>query len=130
MSEPPSYNPDVEHLRLLRIFHFIYAGVTALFACIPIFHLVLGFVMLLAPHTFGSGRNQPPAFLGLFFVIIGSIIILLGWSFAALVAWSGVNLGRRQRYTLCFVTACICCLSVPFGTILGVFTIVVLDRPG
>jgi hypothetical protein len=129
MSEPPTYNQDLEHLRLLRIFHFVYAGVTALFSCIPLIHVALGLVILFSPEIFGSPRSQPPRAFGLFFVFIGGMIILLGWSFAALVAWAGVNLGRFRRHTFCLVIACLCCLSIPFGTILGVFTIIVLNRP-
>jgi len=128
MSEP-AYSQDAEHLRLLAIFHYVCAVLFALGACIPIIHLVIGFVMLLSPHSFGPGRNQPPAFIGLFFVIFASIFILLGWTIAALLAWAGRNLSRRKHYNFCFVMACIACLFMPIGTILGVFTILVLMRP-
>lgn len=130
MSEPALINQDEEHLRLLRVFHFVCAGLAAFFACIPIFHLIIGLVMLLAPQIFGSARNQPPAFIGLFFVIIASVFILMGWTFAALLALVGRNLGRRKHYTFCFAMACVACMFAPFGTVLGVFTIIVLLRPG
>ena len=131
MSEPAHINQDEEHLRLLRIFHFICAGLAALFACIPIIHLIFGLVMLLSPQIFGPAKGQqPPAFLGLFFVIFASVFILMGWAFAALLAWAGSNLGRRKHYTFCFAMACVACMFAPFGTVLGVFTIVVLIRPG
>jgi len=41
---------------------------------------------------------------------------------------TGRNLSNRQSYTFCFVVACISCLLMPLGTILGVFTIVTLSR--
>ena len=129
MSESARINQDEEHLRLLRIFHFICAGLAAFFACIPILHLVFGLVMLLAPQAFGAGKDQPPAFIGLFFVIFASVFILLGWTFAALLALAGRNLGRRKHYTFCFAMACTACMFAPFGTVLGVFTIIVLIRP-
>ncbi len=129
MSEPVLINRDEEHLRLLTIFHYVCAGLAALFACIPIIHLVLGLVMVLAPHIFGPGKNQPPQFLGLFFVGFAMAIIALGWTFAALLAWTGRCLARRVHYTFCFVMACVACLFQPFGAVLGVFTIVVLLRP-
>ncbi|MEK7706731.1 MAG: hypothetical protein AAB380_01890 [Verrucomicrobiota bacterium] len=129
MPEPPFINRDEEHLRLLTIFHFVCAALAALFACIPIIHFVLGLVMLFAPHAFGPGKNQPPQFLGLLFVILGLGLMLAGWTFAALLAWAGRCLGRRKHYTYCFVMACVACLFQPFGVVLGVFTIVVLLRP-
>lgn len=114
---------------MLRIFHYVCAGMAALFGCIPMIHLGLGLLMLLAPQTFGPAAQQPPRALGLMFVILGGAFILFGWTFAALLAWTGRNLGRRKHYTFCFVMACIACMFMPFGTVLGVFTIIVLLRP-
>lgn len=129
MSEPVLINQDEEHLRLLTIFHYVCAGLAALFACLPIIHLVVGLVMLFAPHVFGPSKAQPPQFLGLFFVGFATAFIVLGWTFAALLAWAGRCLGRRTHYTFCFVMACVACLFQPFGVVLGVFTIIVLLRP-
>ena len=41
---------------------------------------------------------------------------------------AGRSLALRKRYSFVLVMACIECLFIPFGTILGVFTIVVLSR--
>jgi hypothetical protein len=41
---------------------------------------------------------------------------------------SGHFLGKRKRYWFSFIVACVECFSLPFGTILGVFTIIVLSR--
>jgi hypothetical protein len=122
-------NQDEEHLRLLSIFHYVCAGMAALFACFPVFHLVLGLVLLFKPESFGPGNNQPPAFVGLFFIMFASIIILFGWVFAACVAYAGHCLGQRKHYTFCLVMAGVACLFMPFGTVLGIFSIIVLVRP-
>ena len=53
-------NQDLEHLRLLSIFHYVVAGITAFFACFPVFHLVFGLVMLLAPGTLEDGPMNLP----------------------------------------------------------------------
>ena len=119
---------DNEHLRLLSIFHYVLGGLVALFACIPIIHLVVGLVLILAPHVFGNGSNQPPVFLGWLFVVLGGCFILMGWTFAALVLIAGRCIARRKHYTFCFVVACVECLWIPFGAVLGVFTILVLNR--
>ena len=119
---------DDEHLRLLSIFYYVKSGISALFACIPIIHVVLGLVFIIAPHVFGHGNDQPPAFVGLLLVMLGSFLILFGWTFAILALIAGRCIARRKHYTFCFVMACVECLSVPFGTVLGVFTILVLNR--
>jgi hypothetical protein len=122
-------NQDEEHLRLLSIFHYVCAGFAALFACIPIFHLLMGLLLLFKPEGFGSARNQPPAFVGLFLIIIAAIMIVFGWAIAIGIACAGRCLAQRKHYTFCLVMAAIACLFMPFGTILGVFSIIVLVRP-
>jgi len=122
-------NQDEEHLRLLSIFHYVCAGFAALFACLPIFHLLLGMLLLFKPQGFGPTGNQPPAFFGLFMIIFATMMILFGWAFAIGIAYAGRCLRQRKRYTFCLVMAAIACMFMPFGTILGVFTIIVLVRP-
>ena len=132
---PPTLPPesrlvdrDEEHLNLLSILHYVLAGITALFSCFPIIHVGLGVLFLVAPQSAGKGSPPPPA-IGWVFIIIGGTIILFGWTLAALVAFAGRSLGLRRRYLLCFVVACLMLMSFPFGTALGIFTIMVLIRP-
>ena len=99
-----------------------------MFACIPIIHVVLGLVFIIAPEVFGHGNNQPPAFVGLLLVMLGGFLILFGWTFAVLSLITGGWIARRKHYTFCFVIACVECMFMPFGTVLGVFTILVLNR--
>jgi hypothetical protein len=103
-------------------------GISALFASIPIIHVVIGLLFIMAPHVFGHGKDQPPAFLGWLFVVLGGFLSLLGWTLAALVLIAGRCVGRRRCYTFCFALACLECLSMPFGTVLGVFTILAINR--
>ncbi|HYV29282.1 MAG TPA: hypothetical protein VFA77_17235 [Candidatus Eisenbacteria bacterium] len=122
-------NQDLDHLRLLSIFHYVAGGMIALFACIPIIHVGLGVMMLVHPAVFGGHGQPPPPFIGLIFVIVGGAIILFGWLLAALVVISGRFLARHQHHTYCLVVAALSCLFMPVGTVLGVFTIIVLTRP-
>jgi hypothetical protein len=129
MSEPILINRDEEHLRLLVIFHYVCAGLAAFFACIPIIHLVIGLLMLLRPQIFGPGKEQPPQFVGLLLVLIASALIIAGWTFAGCLAWAGRCLGQRRHYLFCLIMAGVACLFMPFGVVLGVFSIIVLVRP-
>ena len=47
---------------------------------------------------------------------------------AALIAFAGRSLQQRTRYLYCLVMAGVECIFMPFGTVLGVFTIIVLMR--
>jgi hypothetical protein len=73
---PPSQQQilDNEHLRLLSIFHYVNGGILTFFACIPMIHVVLGLVMIFAPHLFGHGKDQPPAFVG--WLLLGLVSVV------------------------------------------------------
>ncbi len=63
-----------------------------------------------------------------FFAIIGiQLLFLIVVPILTLIA--GLNLNRYRNRTFCFVVACVLCLLQPIGTILGIFTIIVLNRP-
>ncbi len=122
-------NQDLEHLKLLSIFHYVVGGLMALFACFPIMHIVIGLVFVFSPESFeAQGEPQPPAFFGWIFVIMGSTFVLIGWTIAGLVITTGRFLAKQTHYTFCLVMAGIECMFMPFGTVLGVFTIIVLMR--
>lgn len=134
MNPPPltaiAPTQDEEHLRLLSLFHYIVGGLTALIACIFLFHLGMGIMMLVAPEQLSGGTAEPPpAMVGWMFTAIGGGAFLLGQALAVCMILAGRALARRRRHTFVFVIACIECLQMPFGTLLGVFTILVLSRP-
>jgi len=112
---------------LLSIFHYIVGGIAALFSFLPVIHLALGILFLVAPHRMGG--SPPPQFLGWIFIIMGGGLMLVGWAFAVCVILTGRFIVRHKHYIFCLVIASLNCLFMPFGTVLGVFTIVVLVRP-
>jgi hypothetical protein len=121
---------DDEQLRLLSLFHYIVAGLAGLFSLFPIIHLVMGLFLVFGSESFFKDNHgqPPPTFIGWFFVIIASFFIICGLTFASLVLTAGRFLAKRRHYTFCFVMAGIECIFMPFGTVLGVFTIIVLSR--
>ncbi len=119
---------DMGHLRLLSIFHYIVGGLTGLFSFFPIIHLVIGFVMIFSPEKMDAEGDAGAAFIGWFFVIFASLFMLAGWALAVCMIIAGRNLVRRRRRMFCLVVAGIECAFMPFGTVLGVFTIIVLMR--
>jgi hypothetical protein len=116
---------DLEQLKLLAIFHYVAAGMAALVACIPVMHFFMG----LALATGALGDSDPgtrPVGFGI--MAFAAFFIVAGWTFAALVAFAGRSLQTHRRYTYCLVMAGIECIFMPVGTVLGVFTIIVLVR--
>jgi len=126
----PTANDDEQHLKLLSIFHYVVGGFTALFACFPLLYVAIGLAMVFAPHSMSNKPgDEPPAFVGWLFAVFGVGMFLLGLAFALCIILAGRFINRRKRYWFSFVMACIECCIFPFGTALGVFTIIVLVRP-
>jgi len=82
----------------------------------------------LARQPVKPGESPPPELLGWFLVGFGIFFAIVGLAFAVLIFLGGRALARRRYYGFVFVVACIECIFVPFGTILGVFTMIVLSR--
>jgi hypothetical protein len=120
---------DEAHLNTLAICHYVYAGLLAVGGLFGLLYVGIGIFMATSmPASAHSAGDPPPAAIGGIMAAIGGFIVLFAWACAGLVIYSGVSLKRRQRRTLSFVVACLCCMNIPLGTALGVFTLVVLSR--
>jgi len=123
-------NPDEEHLKLLAVFHYVVAALGALFACFPLIHVSLGIMMVTRPEFMTAGQKGPlpPVWAGYFLIIVGGFFVLLGWTAAVATFVSGRFIAKRRRRMFSFVMAAILCMFMPFGTVLGIFTIIVLSK--
>ena len=137
---PPPFDPqahqhaqDEDHLRLLSLFHYIVGGITALGSCIFLIHFFLGIAMLTNPDMLkGSNGHSDPIgdkFGGWLFTLMGGGAVLGGWTVGGLTAYAGKCIKERKSSLFVYIMSGLNCLSVPIGTALGVFTIVVLSRP-
>ena len=76
-------NQDKEHLRLLAIFHYVVAGLAALFSFFPLLYTTVGAIFIFAarhPADAGPkpGEEPPPEFIGWIFAIVGSLLFYSG----------------------------------------------------
>lgn len=131
---PPTLSPeDASQLRLLAIFHYVVAGLTGLFSLFPLIHVGIGIAALTGsmPINSNGGPASPgeTQLFGWIFIVIGSLLITFGLTLAGFMAYAGRCLARRRRHTLCLVVGALSCMLMPLGTVLGVFTLIVLLRP-
>ncbi len=120
---------DQEHLRLLSIFHYVRAGITAFVACIPLVYVIVGVGMIIASQNVTAKPNEPSlAVVGSMFAGIGLIIFVGGWLFAVLQFLVGRYISRRRHRAFCLVMSGVNCLGIPYGTLTGVMTFLVLGR--
>lgn len=114
-----------ETLNILSILHYVMGGFTALLSCFPLFHVAVGIFMLL-----GGVQPEPGVrWVGWLFILFPGMFILVGMTLAVLQILAGKKLGDHRSKSFCQVVAAIECLMFPFGTALGVTTLVLLSQP-
>lgn len=125
---------DQSHLNGLAIAHYVVGGLLVCFACLPLIHIFIGLTVITGIGGMrealveGEGGGPPPMWFGWLFFLIGLAAFLIGQAIAISLILSGRWLKQRTHYWFSFVFACLACAFMPFGTILGVLTIIVLSR--
>lgn len=125
-------NEDIRYLNLLAVFHFIVACIVALLACLPLINLFIGFSVLEEiPRAIAQGELFPPhAFVPfIMFILLPVTFSVIGWMFAVAIALNAYYIKNRKWLNYCLVVGGIETIFIPFGTVLGVFTIILLTKP-
>jgi hypothetical protein len=134
-STPPTFAEkqqiiDAEHIKLLSIFHFVVAGLSLLGVAFLLVHYLFMSAVFSNPAMWKSSPNATPPprdFLKIFvwfYFFMGALLITV----FVLNLLSGYFLRQRTHRTFSIVVGGLDCLQIPFGTVLGVFTIIVLAR--
>ena len=119
---------DLEHLTMLKLGFYIMAGIHGFyFLCSLLYIAMAGLIAFGVTPTTGSPIN--PRFVASIVLGFGLAFLLFGLAAGSLTYFAGRSLGERRRRIFCMVVAGLMCLSIPFGTALGVCAIIVLNRP-
>ncbi len=120
---------------MLSIFHYVLSGLCLIPFLYGMFYVIIGVFVGGAIISGGDvrrpGEPSPEVIGGIFggmFVVIGLAFAVIALTVGILLFKNGRNLSKRKSYNFCFVVACISCALIPFGTVLGVFTIITLTR--
>ena len=120
---------DADHLRLLAIFHFVIAGLAVVGLGFLAMHYMVMHAVMSNPEMWKNQKGMPPpeqffAMFKWFYVFFGAMLIVGG--IANLL--SGLCIRARKFRIFSLIVAGIDCIQIPFGTVLGVFTLIVLLR--
>ena len=122
---------DEEHLKLLSIGYLVSAAWNALFSLFGLFYAFIGLMMgsIFANIPPNPGQEPPPPFIGWIFGAFGLLMFVIAVTLGVLKFIASRRLKQRRSRVFCMVVAVLSCLAIPYGTILGVFTFLVLGRP-
>jgi hypothetical protein len=120
---------DIEHLRLLSIFHFVSAGLSFLGLAFSLLYIALFETVFANPQLWTDAQQGPAP---------DQFVSVLRWFAGAIAVWflvcgianllSGMFLRSRRHRTFSMVVAALNCVHIPLGTALGIFTFIVLGR--
>jgi hypothetical protein len=120
---------DLEHLKLLGIFHYIWGALACLAGLIGVVYLIIGVALMMSPPDSSDDSSSSVAG-GAVLIGLGIVIFLICEIYGIAAIMAGGKYRKHQRgYWFCFVLAIITLLSFPIGTILGIFSLIVLNRP-
>lgn len=131
-SQPPEIPvPDsiLTYLKVLGILNYVHAGLITIGSLFPLIYFVIGLVVVLEwiPAS-PSADNDETMMVGAIFLGLGAIGILACLGFAFISLCLGVFLQRHQYRLFCIIASGVIAILMPFGTCLGVFTIINLAR--
>ncbi len=121
---------DADHLRLLAIFHFVVASLAIIGLGFLLLHYTLMHAVITNPEMWKNqegGVPPPEQFFAVFkwFYLFFGVLLVAG-GLGNLI--SGVFIRKKRNRIFSLVIAGINCVQFPFGTVLGVFTFLVLLR--
>lgn len=128
MEEKGTAGPD-DLLTVVGIFHYVAGGFQMLMSLLGLFYVAMG--ILMGTGTLGTAKSPPPPeAIGWIFGAVGVIITAFCLTLGVLSIKAGTSIRRRRNRVFCIVVDAILCLMIPFGTIVGIFGLVMLTRPG
>jgi hypothetical protein len=126
---PPESAPD-DHVRLLAILHYVWAGLGIFGLGFLALHWSLMSSMFDPEFLARQENPPPPEMIRLFANFVWFYVAFGLWGIATMVlnVLAGRWLQTRRHRTFCMVVAGINCISIPLGTLLGVFTLAALTK--
>ena len=124
VKEITTMNKDLDHLKLLGIFHTILGVLAILFGlAFGILYIALG----ANPNLEVSG-NLSPSNARELLIVVGIVVLVLSSTYGILMIIAGGMLRKHRGYGFCFFVSILDLLGFP-SLILGIFTLIVLVRP-
>ena len=118
---------DSGHLKVLEVFYYITSGLSLAGLLLLFLHykfMSMIFTSTNFPSNPPGGLANPFRVFIWFYLVLGALGLLAG----AMNFFTARSLSRRKHRSFIFVAAILNCLNLPFGTVLGVITIILLMK--
>lgn len=118
-------------LRLLSIGYYIQAGIAAFYTLMLLGYSAFATAIFanIARISAESNQQQIPAGILTIISILLAIVIGLTCAYTICMFLAGYWLRRYRNKLFIQIVGALTCLAIPYGTVLGIFTFMVLQRP-
>jgi ABC-type branched-subunit amino acid transport system permease subunit len=118
-------------LRLLSIGYYIQAGIAGFYTLMMLGYSAFATVLFANINKMAGQANQqeiPPALLSIISILL-AVVLGVCCAYTLCMFLAGYWLRHRRNKLFIQVLAAFNCLAIPYGTVLGIFTFMVLQRP-
>ncbi len=122
-----SQNQNVSNnLDTIAIFHYVWGGLKLFASLFVLIYVFLGIFMI--GEGVATGDSELQIMGGVFIAgsILGFVIVI---AFGIMSILCGKYLKEKKNRMFCMVISALACTNAPIGTILGIFTIIEIEKP-
>ena len=114
------------NLDTLSTFHYVWGGLKLFASLFVLIYVVMGLAMFIAGTNNGEFELQMSG--GIFFVVgFCGFLVVVALGVLSLLCGKYLREGRNRVF--CMVMSALACVNAPLGTVLGIFTILELEKP-
>jgi hypothetical protein len=120
---------DKNDLKVLAFFYFLLAGLLLLVALGCLVYFVIGVALLMDPDFHKSSAIGLGNAFGAVIAVVFLFLFLVSGTYAVLCFLAARKMRRRVNRDFSVTVAALICILFPVGTLLGVFSLRILNRP-
>lgn len=114
------------NLELISTFHYVWGGLKLFAALFVLIYVILGAGMLVGGTQTGEVELMMT---GGIFLVVGLFGTLIVVALGIMSILCGKYLREHRNRMFCLVMSGLACANAPLGTILGIFTILEIEKP-
>jgi uncharacterized RDD family membrane protein YckC len=120
---------DLKNLHLAVVLHYVAGALLALLSCVCFVLTRLAMAAAMASLVKTPSAQDATSSVLPILAAMGWVAVALGWTIACVLVHAGRSIDRRRRLRWCQAVAAVSTLCFPFGTGLGIFTLILLGKP-
>lgn len=114
------------NMELISTFHYVWGGLKLFAALFVLIYVFFGLGLI-----FGGVETGDPGMQigGIFMLLFGIVLTLIIVALGIMSILCGKYLRERRNRMFCLVMSGLACANAPIGTMLGIFTILEIEKP-